>query len=296
MLYHLNRIYRYLIVSLVILSLGNFTANCQEKRALVIGIGNYPSESGWNSIHGDNDVSIIYAVLQEYGFKGENIMTLVDSDATYLGITRAFETLIENSNKNDIVYIQFSGHGQLITDRNDDEGDGFDESWVAYDAFLSYSPGVYEGQCHFIDDEISSYAQRLRNKIGRQGKIIVVSDACHSGGGARGDDEDIPRGSRDKFIIPSSQSKSIDAGKVEEMPLLFIAACKSYQTNYERKLSDGSYCGSLTYVISQDVRNFLETPYINLIAGWNEKLKMISKFPQTIVEEGMPNHNAKYIF
>ena len=29
--------------------------NAQEKRALLIGIGNYPSEYGWNKIHGHND-------------------------------------------------------------------------------------------------------------------------------------------------------------------------------------------------------------------------------------------------
>jgi hypothetical protein len=227
MLYLQNRTYRVIVIFSLILSLGNLSANCQEKKALLIGIGNYPTESGWNRIHGDNDVSIIQPVLQSYGFEHENIKTLINADATFSGISRAFENLIENCNKNDIVYIQFSGHGQQITDLNNDEEDGFDESWVAYDALLSYVSGVYHGQCHFTDDNLNRYAQRLRNKVGRHGKIIVVSDACHSGGGARGDEDDIARGSRDKFIIPISQSKPVKEDQVEDMPLLFIAACKS---------------------------------------------------------------------
>ena len=38
-----------------------FTSVAQDNRALLIGIGNYPAEYGWNKIHGQNDVNIIIA-------------------------------------------------------------------------------------------------------------------------------------------------------------------------------------------------------------------------------------------
>ena len=42
-----------------------------------------------------------------------------------------------------------------------------------------------------MDDELNEYLYRLRQKVGREGQIIVIADACHSGGGSRAvDDED----------------------------------------------------------------------------------------------------------
>ena len=53
---------------LVLLLLSGF-ANAQNKLALVIGIGDYPEESGWCKIHGDNDISIVTEMLEENGFE-----------------------------------------------------------------------------------------------------------------------------------------------------------------------------------------------------------------------------------
>jgi hypothetical protein len=44
------------IIVTIFLVLGLLTAEPQTKRALIIGIGTYPAESGWCTIHGDNDV------------------------------------------------------------------------------------------------------------------------------------------------------------------------------------------------------------------------------------------------
>ena len=270
----------------------------QEKRALLIGIGEYAQETDWHQIHGDNDVAIMKSVLLHNGFAITNIQTLVNEDATFSAIDEAFEKLLNTAKNKDIIYIQFSGHGQQITDLDGDEEDELDECWVPYDAYRSYRAGVYEGERHFTDDRLFGYLSRLRKKIGSLGKIVVISDACHSGSGSRGNDEDeFIRGTDEKFLIPGVRlSKRLWKSPEEHVQWLFVAACKSYQTNYEHRLPDGDYCGSLTYVISLDANDFITTPYQTLINGWKSALQDISRFPQSIEEEGRPNKKSQFLF
>ena len=129
------------------------------KRALIIGIGTYPDESGWSTISGDKDIAIVEKTLLANGFKQDDIAVLANSQATHDAIVHSFETLVQSSQKGDIVYIHFSGHGQLITDTNGDEPNGFDESWIPYDARKVFTKGIYEGENHLVDDQL--------NEIGR---------------------------------------------------------------------------------------------------------------------------------
>ena len=41
------------------------------KRALVIGIGNYPTESGWAKINGDKDIPLVREILLTNGFSAQ---------------------------------------------------------------------------------------------------------------------------------------------------------------------------------------------------------------------------------
>lgn len=226
------------------------------RRALVIGIGPYPESSGWAPIHGDKDVPTVVSMLQQKDFKRSDIITLVNEQATAEAIRNAFATLLQQSQKRDFVYIHFSGHGQRITDTNGDETSGYDEAWVPYDAPLSYKAaegfifkrGGYSGQNHLIDDELNEFLYNLRQKVGDDGKIIVVADACHSGGATRAlhDDEEEPpviRGVKDDFIIPAGVRTAPVGG--HPLAWIYISACKSNQCNYEYQ-----GVGSLTYMLS----------------------------------------------
>ena len=229
---------------------------CATRRALVIGIGPYPESSGWAPIHGDRDVPTVVSMLQQKDFKRSDIITLVNEQATAEAIRNAFATLLQQSQKRDFVYIHFSGHGQRITDTNGDETSGYDEAWVPYDAPLSYKAaegfifkrGGYSGQNHLIDDELNEFLYNLRQKVGDEGKIIVVADACHSGGATRAlhDDEEEPpviRGVKDDFIIPAGVRTAPVGG--HPLAWIYISACKSNQCNYEYQ-----GVGSLTYMLS----------------------------------------------
>ena len=284
-------------IFLLLLIMSCYSLLGQEKRALLIGVGEYAPETGWHQIHGDKDVALTKGVLLRNGFDENHIITLINEQATFSAIDAAIDNLINVSGNNDVIFIQFSGHGQQITDLDGDEDDGLDESWVPYDACKSFQATIYEGERHFTDDRLFGYMSRLRKRIGASGKIVIISDACHSGSGSRGDNDEIARGTDEKFIIPIIRPpKHLWRNPEEHVQWLFVGACKSYQTNYEHRLPDGGYCGSLTYVISHDPNDFMTTPYQTLISGWKDALNSIARFPQAIDEEGRPNRKSQYLF
>lgn len=269
----------------------------QERYALLIGIGQYPEDSGWAIIHGDNDVIIIKQLLLEQGFKEDNIAVLINSAATKAGIMSALEELRIKANANDVVYIHFSGHGQQVTDLDGDESDRFDEAWIPYDARKKYEAGVYEGENHIIDDELNSYLNGLRSKVGVRGKIVLVADACHSGSGSRGlvDDEDeYVRGTNEKFEIPGGGSNVIK----KEAPVhwLYVAACKPHQKNYEYKTAGGAFYGSLSYVIANGNTDLVKSDYRDVLDIWKKTLIDITRYPQDLDDEGQPSRKSKLMF
>lgn len=212
----------------------------QTRRALVIGLGEQVDKS-WAKINGDKDVQYVLKMLEDAKYK--DIRTLVNKQATKGGIVSSLKNLTTRCKWGDVVYIHFSGHGQLVTDVNGDEKDGFDESWIPYDAYLTYGKND-KGENHLIDDEINILLTGIRDKIGDMGKLLVVVDACHSGDSSRGeenDDDIVTRGVWNNFVIP--QKTDIKSSKAPER-WLTLSACKDFQLNQEIK---NPKVGKLTY-------------------------------------------------
>lgn len=256
------------------------TGPTRQMRALVVGIGDYPESSGWNRINGDRDVDLAVRMLMRNGFAREDISVLVNGQATKSAIRDAFSRLIAESGSGDVIYIHFSGHGQQVRDINGDEEDGLDEAFVPFDARRKYSKGVYEGGNHIVDDELNVWLESLKDAVGKNGNILFVMDACHSGGSTRGEEDECTwpmRGTSDVFemVHESSLSPSVtsDIG-VSDINWLFLAACKSYQNNYEYKTEDGYY-GRLTWAL-----------YKCLDSGMNF-YELIQKLEESY--EGMPH-------
>lgn len=235
-----------------------------EKRALVIGIGAYPDvDYGWHTINGDNDILLAVEMLQCNCFQRSNILTLANEQATYAGITAALQTLIRQSQTGDIIYIHFSGHGQLITDLNGDEQDGYDEAWIPYDA-LQEPADDYHGERHLIDDELNGYLHQLRQRVGNNGQVIVVADACHSGTSTRfSSDEAVIRGSSAKFIISGQKSRF---PLPQSVAWIAISACADKECNRQTITDTGLACGSLTYALYL-LRNSLATIALDDLAN-----------------------------
>lgn len=257
-------VYRYF---LLFLSLFVVYEMCgQTKRAVIIGIGQQ-EDNNWGKINGDKDVPFILRTLCDAGYQKGNIVTLVNEQATKKNIVMAFGDLAKRSQKKDIVYIHFSGHGQRVTDINGDEKDGWDEAWIPYDACREYCDRD-RGEKHLIDDEIYKFLKLIKKKIGKDGKMLVTVDACHSGGSTFGiktysyGGHITIRGVPDNFVIPSK--RTIKKNKMPE-DWLTLSACKSHQYNQEMQ---NPRVGILTYALyslarkgnirMEDIENFIK--------------------------------------
>jgi hypothetical protein len=193
-----------------------------------------------------------------------------------------------------VVYIHFSGHGQQITDLDGDEPDGYDEAWIPYDACKDYS-GKYKGQNHIVDDELFDFLNQLRTKVGDNGKIIVVSDACHSGSGSRGDeDEDVVRGVQERFEVPAE--RNIGSVKRESTAWLFISACKAYQNNFEYRDNQGNYHGMLSYLLWENRAAMSDASWREVMTTIDSRMLYVAKYPQQSQREGAPNLNDEKLF
>lgn len=229
------------------------TCLAQESRALLIGIENYPKDSGWQTICAHNDLACIRSALINNGFLSENIMELRDEKATLFNIRRSLHSLSKKAQKGDNIIIFFSCHGQLITDINGDEEDGFDEALIPYDACSEYGRNGYKGEKHLIDDEVNSLLAEIHNSVGEKGHLLALFDSCHSGDVDRAPNQLIRsgnyRGIDKSFIIPNVAPKKNDR-KQEERTWTSISACLDYQTNYEIVVN-GKRFGRLAYSFSK---------------------------------------------
>ena len=238
--------------------------HAQTKRALVIGLGEQ-QDKAWNKINGDKDVPLVQGMLKNAGFK--SVTTLVNRQATKTGIIGAFKKMTASCKQGDVVYVHYSGHGQQMTDVHNDEKDGLDECWIPYDAYRKVSK-TYHGEKHLTDDELNVYLNVIRNKIGARGKLLVVIDACHSGDGTRGDDDEVVRGVEDTLEVDSLNARGLyevfemvrslvmgdnsrqkiinDKAKPLAERWITISACRSNQVNSEMKKPA---VGKLTYAL-----------------------------------------------
>ena len=241
-------IYLFLLLSLSVTS--------QTKRALVVGLGQQ-QDKAWNKINGDKDVPIVQGMLKSAGFK--SVTTLVNQQATKGGIIGAFKRMAASCKQGDVVYIHYSGHGQQMTDVHNDETDGLDECWIPYDAYRKACK-TYHGEKHLTDDELNVYLNAIRDKIGAKGKLLVVIDACHSGDGTRGDEDEVVRGVEDVFkavkslIIGDNDKEKVINQKAKPLAERWItlSACKSDQVNIEMK---NPAVGKLTYALWMELKN-----------------------------------------
>lgn len=261
-----------IIVNMLFLLSVSLPLQAQTRRALVIGIGQQ-EDKAWGKINGDKDVVYVEAMLKAAKYKEVNITRLVNGQATKNGIVKAFKGLVSQCKVGDIVYVHYSGHGQQMKDVHNDEKDGLDECWIPYDAYRKPCKKD-RGEKHLTDDEVNYYLNTIRDKIGDKGKMLVVIDACHSGDGTRGEDDEIVRGVEDTLVVDSQNARGLyetfeaiksffmgDNGKENVVNTkakpraerwITISACKSDQVNVEMK---SPAVGKLTYALWKELKN-----------------------------------------
>ncbi len=253
---------------LLLFCLAFVSLQAQTKRALIIAIGNYPNPrvNGWPEISSTNDVPLVKAALAKQDFK--NIWTLVDAQATKLGIEKALDKLIDSSKSGDIVVIHISSHGQQIEDDNEnEEEDGLDECIVPYGAVYSSDLTAFTKNAdgYLRDDVFGEKITLLRNKLGGKGDILVTIDACHSGTGSRGPATVKSRGGNapmvsanfDKKVRSLKDTKGVfkeatsTALNKDAATYVVISGAQAQEKNYECLDDEGNTMGSLSYALGK---------------------------------------------
>lgn len=154
----------------------------QPKYALLVGVSKFKNSSIPKIDGCQNNVPLLAKALEKYGFKEENILSLMDEKAGKSAILENFRThLINNAekakkdNKEAVIVYYFCGHGSQYPDQDKDENDLKDETFVAYD---SRTDDVFD----ILDDEIDDLKAELRLFTNN---TTLILEACNSGTGTR---------------------------------------------------------------------------------------------------------------
>lgn len=154
-------------------------------RAVLIGVSDYNNAVGINDLKGPaNDVRLLRDVLRARGIT--DITLLADgvdgaTRPTRSAILHALAEQAEVAQKDDYVYLHFSGHGTRQFDPGGDESDGLDEVFLPADTGRAAAQtGLIENA--LVDDEIGDAVDAIRAKGAH---VWLVLDSCHSGTGLR---------------------------------------------------------------------------------------------------------------
>lgn len=142
------------------------------------------------------------------------------------GIKKALTVLARRSRseKMDVVYVHFSGHGVQVPDTNGDEEDGMDECLV---------PEDYETGKLLSDDWLKAWLMTVNPST----RVVVIIDACHSG-------------------------TALDLGALQGRKVLYLSGCMDAQTSVE-KASSGVMTSRLVSVLRSDMSLWFDAPRLH---------------------------------
>ena len=141
--------------------------------AVVLGISGYQDASIPKLNYADKDANLFAQWLQSKAggsVPGYNIKLLTNQDASIAALYAALNWLQDIAGRNDIVYIYFSGHGDME----------IDSASISKGYLLAYNspPNNYSNNAVSIND-LNNTANILT--INNGAKVILITDACHSG-------------------------------------------------------------------------------------------------------------------
>ena len=145
-----------------------------KKRALLMGLNYTGTESALGGCI--NDVVNLKALLQDnfkYSESQITVMTDYGSGTNYPSrgnIIAQLDKLVKSTINDglDEIWLSYSGHGSYTRDRNNDEGDGYDEVLCPLD---------YDKNGYISDDILHKFLQRIPESC----RVICLFDCCHSG-------------------------------------------------------------------------------------------------------------------
>lgn len=133
--------------------------------ALAIGLNSVDPKhyGGWTGDLAacEADALDMTEIAKSKGFEGTSLLT---REATKERVVDRIRDAARLLKPGDIFMLSYAGHGGQLPDRNEDEVDALDETWL-----------LHNGQ--LIDDELYS----LFGEFAQGVRILVFSDSCHSG-------------------------------------------------------------------------------------------------------------------
>nr|WP_158651824.1 caspase family protein [Marinobacterium profundum] len=142
-------------------------ATAGNRYALCIGINQYSRKPLAGCVA---DAQAWGTWLGSHGFE---VSFLLDQEARAAAIVDGIDKLLSKATAEDVVVIQFAGHGTQIADNSGDEADQLDEAWVPVD---------FESGNFIIDDMLGDLFDRHRD---RGVELVLFTDCCHSGTSTR---------------------------------------------------------------------------------------------------------------
>ncbi|HUP88776.1 MAG TPA: caspase family protein [Longimicrobiales bacterium] len=160
-----------------------------ERWAVVVGIGDYRADDIPDLRYASKDAQSVYDFLtsSQAGFQQDHVVFLKDGAATAQAVREALFVFLQKANYNDLVFIYFAGHGAPDPTRPDNL------YLLPHDADTK--------QLAATGFPMWDVKTALRRQIKAE-RVIVVADACHSGGTKDGEVNPI-NGSFGDLFTPS---------------------------------------------------------------------------------------------
>ena len=219
----------------------------RRKRALLIGINQYPSAvvgGDGQVLHGCvTDVELQRQLLiHRFGFSPDDVVTLIDSQATQAAILEALYQLAYTSAANDCVVVHFSGYGAQVMVQGKPV-----KTWVPVDGTLptAASPTSKDVPVPWVKQILS----KLKTK-----QVFTIVDAGYSQPG-----QSLSSGyyCRNRGIVPT----------VEEIELLNVSAEVAAEVAKVQSSSEPAFFPGDLLLASRDGQPVIERQWNNFGAG-----------------------------
>lgn len=158
-----------------------------QRWAVVVGIGDYRSPDVADLRYTSRDAQAVYDFLRSPAagpFEEDNILFLQDEDATLESIRNAMFQFLQQAAWNDMVFIYFAGHGAPDPSRPDN----------LYLLPVDADPRALAATAFPMWDVKTALRRQIKAE-----RVVVIADACHSGGTAEGSDNAIGAAFADLF-------------------------------------------------------------------------------------------------
>jgi len=231
----------------------NFTPNPiiinRNKKALLIGINYLGTQNQLNGCI--NDINCIRERISNNGFN--DITVLSDNTSlkpTKRNILNAFSNLLSNSQKGDLLFFAYSGHGSYDIDRSGDEMTGYDQLIVPLDFNMIY------------DDELKKIIQtNLKPNV----TLFAMFDSCFSGSVL-----DLRYQYMDSLNYDNYTENIRETETTGDV--FMISGCNDYQTSADAVINNKDN-GAMTWSLLESLKQYPNCTWRELLKSMRVLLK-----------------------